>query len=447
MAVLILGAAGAVGKRLCAALSKRGDRVIAADRMPRLPAKLTSIVGAVEPGVDVRDDKALHEVFAVRIPRRPPIGPALPPIPLTHVTPRVRQRHSDIEAVWNLAAPLSVETAMDPAIAEAVTVGGMRSVVGAMRAHGVRKILFTDSIGSFGAAAPRNQCAARWLTENPTQDPGSDYGRQKRGCREVLKEFAANGNGDPRWAVLPGVLHAEPVWGNGTTEYALEALKTAAMGSAERPATYACPVEPNTTLPMIWVDDLMRGLLALQDAPEESLHEPERGYAIPGLSFSANQLFEEIQGRRAGRAFSTTMALDDNMAAFAKLWPDTLCEEAPNRDLGYSPETDLPQARSRHDLGDISATSRRAISARACSTHIPEYISPGEHPVHVSADGDERARRPRGAPELALDEVPLRAEFDGRAGHAVEVPRYSRDMAEIQPRCGRDAAEISQRYG
>jgi hypothetical protein len=39
----------------------------------------------------------------------------------------------------------------------------------------------------------------------------------------------------------------------------------------------------------------MRGLLALQDADESSLLEPERGYAIPGLSFSASQLFREIQ--------------------------------------------------------------------------------------------------------------------------------------------------------
>ena len=32
---------------------------------------------------------------------------------------------------------------------------------------------------------------------------------------------------DPRFAVLPGVLHTEAVWGNGTTEYALDALLAA----------------------------------------------------------------------------------------------------------------------------------------------------------------------------------------------------------------------------
>ena len=57
--------------------------------------------------------------------------------------------------VWNLAAPLSVETAMDPAVAEAVTVGGMGNVLDAMAQVGARRICFTDSIGSFGAEAPR----------------------------------------------------------------------------------------------------------------------------------------------------------------------------------------------------------------------------------------------------------------------------------------------------
>lgn len=37
---IIVGAAGAIGKRLCAALSKQGARVIASDRMEHLPGSL-----------------------------------------------------------------------------------------------------------------------------------------------------------------------------------------------------------------------------------------------------------------------------------------------------------------------------------------------------------------------------------------------------------------------
>ena len=46
----------------------------------------------------------------------------------------------ETSTVWNLAAPLSVETALNPEGAEAVTIGGMTNVLGAMsevKANGV----------------------------------------------------------------------------------------------------------------------------------------------------------------------------------------------------------------------------------------------------------------------------------------------------------------------
>merc|ERR1719440_1106276 len=101
---------------------------------------------------------------------------------------------------------------VDVTDAEAITIGGMRNVLEAMREVGARRICFTDSIGSFGMMSPRRGATARWLTENPHQDPGSDYGRQKRGCRELMARFAKEHGGDPRFAVLPGVLHCEPIW-------------------------------------------------------------------------------------------------------------------------------------------------------------------------------------------------------------------------------------------
>eukprot|EP00944_MAST-04C_sp_MAST-4C-sp1_P012341 g12341.t1 len=260
--------------------------------------------------VDVRDSAALRNLF---------------------------KEHADENTtVWNLAAPLSVETAMDPAIAEAVTVGGMKNVLEAMGEVGARRICFTDSIGSFGATAPRTGATARWLTENPTQDPGSDYGLQKRGCRELMKSFAEKSGGDPRFAVLPGVLHSESIWGNGTTEYALDALIAASKGEP-----YVCPVELDVKLPMIFVDDLMRGLISLQNADEGLLLEPERGYCMPGLSFTANELFAEI--RKHYPDFEVSVELDSNMNKFANLWPDELNTEEPLRDLGYSPTVGLDE--------------------------------------------------------------------------------------------------------
>lgn len=318
---LIIGAAGAVGKRLCAALAARGTRVIASDRMSVLPSSLVKAVGNVDGvtvgNIDVCDPNALKQLF---------------------------KDHADENTtVWNLAAPLSVETALDPKVAEAVTIGGMGNVLEAMKTVGSRRICFTDSIGSFGSSAPRKGATARWLTENPTQDPGSDYGLQKRGCRELMQTFAEEHGGDPRFAVLPGVLHSEPIWGNGTTEYALDALLCAPhQQSKHRLPTmnaYICPIDPDVRMPMIYVDDLMKGLIALQEADESVLTEPQGGYAIPGLSFTPNELFAEIRKHHPG--FGYRVELNSNMNKFANLWPDELSTVEAERDLGYSPSVGL----------------------------------------------------------------------------------------------------------
>lgn len=366
---LIVGAAGAVGKRLCAALTERGTRVIASDRMDvagslaRIMAKNT---GTCVGGIDVCDTAAVRKLF---------------------------HEHADENTtVWNLAAPLSVETAMDPALAEAVTVGGMRNVLGAMAEVGARRICFTDSIGSFGATAPRSGATAGWLHDNPTQDPGSDYGRQKRACRELMAQFVADHGGDSRFAVLPGVLHDNPVWGNGTTEYALDALLAGPHQQTKHglPAggAYVCPVDPEVRLPMVYVEDLMRGLVALQEADEERLRAPHQGYCINGLSFTPNELFAEIRRHHPG--FGYRVELDDNMNRFAHLWPDDLSPAESLRDLGYSPRVDLAgmvekvlaahearNMRTAQAFKAIDSNSGGKLTRAAIETHVRKYLVRG----------------------------------------------------------------------
>ena len=126
---LVIGAAGAVGKRLCAALRNSGAEVIASDRHEHMPSTVKQVANVLVGGVDVRDKEALGELFA--------------------------QYGGPDTAVWNLAAPLSVETALNPEVSEAVTIGGMKNVLDAMSNAGVRKICFTDSIGSFGSGVER----------------------------------------------------------------------------------------------------------------------------------------------------------------------------------------------------------------------------------------------------------------------------------------------------
>lgn len=63
---LIIGAGGAVGKRLCAALASGGHRVIASDRMEIMPSSLRKTVGktgTIVGGIDVCDPDTLDKLF------------------------------------------------------------------------------------------------------------------------------------------------------------------------------------------------------------------------------------------------------------------------------------------------------------------------------------------------------------------------------------------------
>merc|ERR1719223_1985436 len=104
---------------------------------------------------------------------------------------------------------------------------------------------------------------------------------------------------------------------------------------------------------MIYIHDLMRGLIALQEADVQRLHEPQGGYCIPGLSFTPNELFAEIRKHHPG--FGFRVELNDNMNKFATLWPDELDTTAPLRDLHYAPEV---------KLADMVATALGAQEAR-----------------------------------------------------------------------------------
>lgn len=309
---LIIGASGAIGKSLAAEITAiHGERsVIACLNRTPLPQELADVC-IQERGVSVLEEESLRRVLTKHAPT--------------------------IDTVWMLAAPLSVDTARDPALAHDITVGGMQRLLRCMLAAGLHKVCFSDSMGSFGATSPRRDATARWLTEHPLQDPGSDYGMQKRECRELLARYTAEHGFDARWAVIPGVLHGSAEWGGGTTEYALEAIAAAVRGEK-----YACPVPMDALLPMCWISDLCAALVLLQDAPRAALREPQGGYAIAGFSFTAQCLLARLTAMYPD--FETEESLDCDAAAFARLWPDSLSSEAASRDLGFSAKVGLNSA-------------------------------------------------------------------------------------------------------
>ena len=300
--VLVIGATGAIGQKLLEGLIRTlGNRtVIAAIHRTPLPNHIQDNV-IVEAGFNIREEESIRRLFA---------------------------KHGRyIQHVWNLAAPLSVDTAKDPSSAHDITVGGMQRVLSCMLEYGVTSILFSDSIGSFGGSSPRENATATWLEGNPTQDPGSDYGIQKRQCREAMKQYADNHGFRARYAIIPGVLHTQSSWGGGTTEYALDA-----MAAAVAKQHYVCPVPLHVSLPMIHIDDLIVGMVALMQCRNK---ETYRGYALAGFSFTPLILFEELQKHFPNFTYEYNEHVNPNVAKFAQLWPDSLCREEAHARINF----------------------------------------------------------------------------------------------------------------
>jgi nucleoside-diphosphate-sugar epimerase len=345
--------AGAIGKELARAIVKsRGNGSVIAGIIREI---IIILLRQISSFIYVKWNAALH---------RTPLPEDLRPCVLSEFGVDIQDRASvralldrycgKIDVVWNLAAPLSVDTANDPDLAFRITVGGMRNVLECMKEVGLKKICFSDSIGSFGRTSPRDNATASWLVHHPEQDPGSDYGVQKRMCRGLLHEYSQNHGFDTRFVVIPGVLHSEAVWGGGTTEYVLDAVKAAAEGHE-----YICPIASHTRLPMIYIEDLVKGMIAIQDCNSEKLSEPDAGYCLAGFSLCPEELFIDISKHFPSFQYKYDSSVNEFAAAFSETWPDSLSGEEAARDFGFRSHWALVET-----LTAIStaAAARRVVS-------------------------------------------------------------------------------------
>ena len=86
----------------------------------------------------------------------------------------------------HFAALASVpDSIADPEAYYRVNVGGTKSVLDAMRAAGVRKILFSSTAATYGFQAEMP------LRENSPQTPETPYGTSKLAAEFLIKDYAA----------------------------------------------------------------------------------------------------------------------------------------------------------------------------------------------------------------------------------------------------------------
>lgn len=295
--ILVTGAFGLVGSELVPALqSKFGqDNVIALARQ----TTDQNFTGIVERG-DVNDEETLKKI-----------------IEKYHIT-----------QIYHLAGLLSAGGEKNPDLAWQVNVNGLRRVLELARAYQL-KIFWPSSIAAFGPTTPKQT-----VPQHTVLEPTTIYGITKVTGELLCQYYWQKHQVDVRSLRYPGLNGWKATPGDGTTEYAIHIFYGALHKNS-----YTCFLKPDTKLPMMYLDDAVRGTIELMAAPSEAI-SIRTSYNFGALSFTPAELATEVAKLSPG---FTIGYLPDFRQQIAESWPQDIDDSTARQDWGWKPRYNLIQ--------------------------------------------------------------------------------------------------------
>jgi nucleoside-diphosphate-sugar epimerase len=292
--ILVTGAFGQIGSELVPALQKTsGVEKVVALAHSNAPANFT---GIMEKG-DVTDEATLE---------------------------RLIKTHS-IDTIFHLVSLLSATGEQQPHKAWVVNMNSLKHVLDLAVDHHLR-VFWPSSIAAFGPTTPRVNTPQQTILE-----PTTMYGVTKVAgellCQYYFKKFGV----DVRSVRYPGLISWKAEPGGGTTDYAVaiyyEALKN---------GSYECFVKPETILPMMYMDDAVKGTIQLMLADPKKL-TIRTSYNLAAISFRADELAANIAKYLP---LSVTYA-PDHRQNIADSWPQSIDDSQARTDWGWQHAIDL----------------------------------------------------------------------------------------------------------
>lgn len=293
--ILIIGAGGQIGAVLTEALRDihGSDNVIASD-LRELPAQdgPTEILNALEA-------PALEEVV----------------------------KKWRVNQIYHLAAILSATGEKDPMRAWDINMRSLFNVLEISRLRKLSKVYFPSSIAVFGREA-----AHQSTPQYEVLIPETVYGISKVAGENWANYYYRRYGLDVRSLRYPGIIGYQSMPGGGTTDYAVDIYHYAVQ---QKP--YECFLSQDTSLPMLYMPDAIRGTLELMEAPANRL-SVRTSYNLAGMSFTPAEIAASIRKQAPG--FKMTYKPDFRQA-IADSWPASIDDSAARNDWGWKPEFDL----------------------------------------------------------------------------------------------------------
>ena len=164
-------------------------------------------------------------------------------------------------------------------------------------------------------------------------DPNSIYGISKLAGERLCEYYHAKYDLDIRSVRYPGIISWKTEPGGGTTDYAVHIFF-----EALRSGKYSSFLSSETELPMLYMDDAVRGTIALMDVPAEQL-TIRSSYNLAGISFTPAMLAEEI--KKILPNFEMSYVENDPRQAIADSWPASIDDTYARKDWNWTPTFDL----------------------------------------------------------------------------------------------------------
>jgi len=292
--ILVTGAFGQIGSELVPALlNKKGvAKVIALDNR-----KPSADAGGIVELADITDAIALE---------------------------RIVQKYK-IDTVFHLVSLLSATGEKNPNLAWDVNMGGLKIVLDLAVGYKMR-VFWPSSIAAFGPTTPRDKTPQKTILE-----PTTMYGVTKVAGELLCQYYFLKYGVDVRSVRYPGLISWKAQPGGGTTDYAV-----AIFHEAIATGTYECFVKKDTVLPMMYMDDAIRGTLQLMDAPASKI-KIRTSYNLAAMSFRADELAREIQKHVP----CAVTYKPDHRQKIADSWPRSINDSQARKDWGWKPKINL----------------------------------------------------------------------------------------------------------
>ena len=226
-----------------------------------------------------------------------------------------------ITNIIHLASLLSASCEKNLDLAQKINIQGLHNALKIAKDFKTQ-IFIPSTIATFGPNLEK-----RPLPDDVVQDPITYYGISKI-YMEKLGAYYYNKFGvDFRSLRYPAIISPYEFACNGTATYPTELIH-----SALKAQKYKMYLEPHIKLPMMYIDDCIRGTIEFIGA--NNLNLTRRTYNFNGLSFSPEEYLAEV---KKVLQVDVEYEIDNLRNRIALTWPVSLDDKIATRDWGWKP--------------------------------------------------------------------------------------------------------------